>query len=47
MKRLRNAVQHMLNPLHMYCRLKDIGVRGPAAQVMCRAYERYIYRFFP
>ncbi len=47
MRRFRSAMQHMLNPLHMYCRLKDFGIAAPAAKRMCRAYERYIYRFFP
>lgn len=47
MVRFRLALQHLFNPLHMYCRLKDIGLGAPAAQRMCRAYERYIYRFLP
>lgn len=44
MHRLRLAVQHFFNPLHMYCRLKDMGLTGPTAHRMCRVYERYIYR---
>ncbi len=40
-------MQHLLNPLHMYCRLQNIGVRRGAAHRVCMAYERYIYRFFP
>ncbi len=44
MRRLRDAVQHFLNPLHMYCRLKDMGLAGPTAHRMCLVYERFIYR---
>jgi hypothetical protein len=44
MFRLRMAVQHFFNPLHMYCRLKDMGLAGPTAHKMCRVYERLIYR---
>lgn len=44
MFRLRMAVQHFFNPLHMYCRLKDFGLAGPTAHKMCRVYERLIYR---
>jgi hypothetical protein len=47
MRRMRDALHHMLNPLHMYCRLKGIGVGHDAAHKMCRAYERYIFRLLP
>lgn len=40
-------MQHMLNPLHVYCRLKDIGVSGPLAHRMCRMYERFVFRLLP
>ena len=45
MRRLRDSVQHFFNPLHMYCRLMDMGLKPPTAQKMCQAYERYIWRF--
>lgn len=46
MRRIRNAVHHFFNPLHVYCRLKDIGLSKPVAHKMSRAYERYVFRFF-
>lgn len=42
----RNVFQHMFNPLHVYCRLKDFGVSAPVAHKMCRAYERF-FRLLP
>jgi hypothetical protein len=37
-------VKHILNPLHVYCRLRDIGLpRGPAC-FLCKFYERIIFR---
>jgi len=46
MKRLRRALQHLLNPLHLYCRLRDFGVGTLKAQRMCASYERIVYRLF-
>ena len=37
------AIKHYMNPLHIYCRLRDLGLaKGPAA-VLCRIYERSIF----
>jgi len=37
------AIKHYLNPLHVYCRLRDLGLaKGPAA-FLCRIYERTIF----
>jgi hypothetical protein len=47
MKRLRDALQHMLNPLHVYCRLKDIGMPSPVAHMVSRTYERVFFRLLP
>jgi hypothetical protein len=44
MTRLRNYIQHRLNPLHFYCRLRDMGVRGNTAVRMSAIYERFLYR---
>jgi hypothetical protein len=44
MKRFRNYLQHRLNPVHMYCRLVDIGVACESARRVCSVYERFIYR---
>jgi hypothetical protein len=45
--RFRKAFQHVFNPLHVYCRLKDIGLPGFMARKMCRAYERFVFRLLP
>ena len=47
MTRFRNAFHHVFNPLHVYCRLKDMGLPAPVAQKMCRAYERFVFRLLP
>ena len=44
MRQLRDFVQHFFNPLHVYCRLKDLGVKAPAAHRFTRAYERLLWR---
>jgi len=35
--------KHILNPLHIYCRLRDIGLTKGAAGFICRFYERAIF----
>ena len=44
MRRIRNYLQHRLNPLHMYCRLRDAGASGRTAKRLCFVYERFFYR---
>jgi len=39
-----SAAQHYLNPLHVYCRLCDLGLPNPVARTLCAGYERIIYR---
>lgn len=39
-----SAAQHYLNPLHVYCRLRDLGLPGPVARTITFGYERVIYR---
>jgi hypothetical protein len=39
----RLAVQHVLNPLHVYCRLRELGFSNQTAHRFCGAYER-VYR---
>ncbi len=40
------AIKHYMNPLHIYCRLRDIGISRNAAIFMCRIYERAIFKYF-
>ena len=37
------ASQHYLNPLHVYCRLRDMGIRKEAARWICKVYEITLY----
>ncbi len=46
MRRIKNYLQHRLNPVHMYCRLVDFGLARKNARRMCFVYERLIYRSF-
>lgn len=41
---IMDRIRHLLNPLHIYCRLKYVGVSEKAALGICRNYEAYIYR---
>lgn len=38
-------IRHILNPLHIYCRLRDIGIDRGSALFLCRLYEYSIFRF--
>ncbi|GAB6059935.1 hypothetical protein [Desulfonatronum parangueonense] len=44
MRKVRIIFQHYFNPLHVYCRLREIGVGTCTAQKVCTIYERLIYR---
>lgn len=38
------AFKHYMNPLHVYCRLRDLGMpKGPAC-FLCKFYERMVFR---
>jgi hypothetical protein len=39
-------LKHALNPLHVYCRLCDLGIARERALMVCRIYERFIFRLF-
>lgn len=43
-QRLLSALQHRLNPLHMYCRLCDLGLPVALARSLSAGYERMVYR---
>jgi len=40
---MTTALKHYLNPLHVYCRLRDIGIAKKTAIFLCRFYERTIF----
>ncbi len=37
-------LQHYLNPLHVYCRMRDMGMAKKLALYLCQIYERTIFR---
>jgi len=39
-----SAAQHYLNPLHVYCRLRDLGLPSSVARTISSGYERILYR---
>jgi hypothetical protein len=43
---MTTALKHYLNPLHVYCRLRDIGLGKGMASLLCRVYEKMIFRPF-
>jgi hypothetical protein len=38
------ALKHYFNPLHIYCRLRDMGIAKGRVISVCRIYERSIFR---
>lgn len=44
---MSTAIKHYLNPLHVYCRLRDCGFTKGHAATLCRFYERMVFnRYF-
>ncbi len=39
-----DRIRHVLNPLHIYCRLTYIGVSNKIALDICKTYEAFIYK---
>lgn len=44
MKGFRSFMQHLFNPLHLFCRLREVGMDRDKARKWCGAYERYLYK---
>ncbi|MGE4194329.1 MAG: hypothetical protein AB7E51_13130 [Pseudodesulfovibrio sp.] len=44
MNGLRSRLQHRLNPLHVYCRLRSLGLAHRTASAVSLCYERALYR---
>lgn len=44
MEKMRSQLQHLFNPLHIYCRLQQAGLTESFARRLCKAYERSVYR---
>lgn len=41
---MRNFIQHWFNPIHIFCRLKDMGLPKGKAMQFCSIYERFVYK---
>jgi hypothetical protein len=39
-------LQHYLNPLHVYCRLRDLGLGKAPAAFFCRVYDQVLFKYF-
>ena len=37
-------LKHYLNPLHIFCRLRDMGISKGKAAFLCQIYEQFIFR---
>ena len=44
MRSYNTWVQHIINPLHVYCRLIDWGVSRRLSKRLGILYERYVYQ---
>ena len=45
MKAVGKTLQHYLNPLHVYCRLRDMGIPKAIAISVCKFYEHAVFRY--
>lgn len=43
---LGSELKHYINPLHIYCRLRDIGLSKCGAGAFCRIYEKVLFKRF-
>jgi hypothetical protein len=39
-----SALKHYLNPLHIYCRMRDLGFTKDRAVIICRFYEKTFFK---
>ena len=44
MKLCSTRIQHIANPLHVYCRLIDFGVSSKFSRKLSVIYEKYFYQ---
>ena len=45
-KKIRLSLEHYLNPLHIYCRLIDIGIKREMARSLSIYYEKVLKSIF-
>ena len=42
----QKIIKHYMNPLHIYCRMRDMGIAKGTAMFLCRIYECCIFKGF-
>ena len=42
---LKQTIKHYLNPLHVFCRLRDINISKRLAGFLSQNYEKYCWSF--
>jgi len=40
---IRQTLRHVLNPLHVFCRLRALGLSKRASLRLAHVYERYLF----
>lgn len=45
-KKYLEEIEHLCNPLHIYCRLVGCGYNKYKSITLCRYYEICLYKFF-
>ena len=45
MRLYTHLIQHIANPLHVYCRLIDFGVNENISKKLSIIYEKYFYQY--
>lgn len=40
---MKPKIQHTLNPLHVYCRLRDLKLPKKPSLIICKFYEKGLY----
>ena len=43
---IMGAIMHYMNPLHIYCRMRDMGIAKGIAMFLCQIYESCIFKHF-
>jgi len=41
-RKTKNMITHFINPLHLYCKLRDIGISKETSQTICKKIEQII-----
>jgi hypothetical protein len=42
--KLMDKIRHHLNPMHIYCRLTELGISYNHAKRLCKIYEAIFYK---